>query len=77
MSWSEFYSSYQKEWHKCKSYRLGQHFVNLFIVDRTGDLADQLWNLPNDQAVEKIYQIISDLWWNPDELVIIEVKNAG
>ena len=72
ITWNEFYTSYMGYRKLVPSYRLGQHFVNLFIKDRSSDLANKLWNLPEAGAMHVTLRTIEDLQWDLDKLLLVK-----
>lgn len=70
--WDEFYSTYRELRNEVPSYRLGQHFVNLFIKDRSSDAYNKLWNLPEAGAMRVILRTIEDFQWDLGKLPLVK-----
>jgi len=72
MTYSEFYRSYLNAKVTTKSYRLGQHFINLFVADEyTDPIFKGLWEKDGTEASEQIRQIIARYHWNELDLPLL------
>ena len=72
MTYSEFYRSYLNAKVTTKSYRLGQHFINLFVADEhTDPVFKGLWEKTDTEASEQIRQVITRYQWDELDLPLI------
>ena len=73
ISWGQFCDSHTTIQKDIPDYRLGQHFINLFIKDSMSDERfDRLWNLDDADSVRLIYEICLDYQWDFNNLVLLE-----
>ena len=57
----------------CPSYRLGQHFINMFIVESSTDFMCKLWNEEiTDLAQFMINDFIEENQWDYNDLPLLE-----
>ena len=75
ITWSEFYESFIVLKESVPSYRLGQHFMNMFIMDRSELTCDEvckgLWGKTGDEAVLQCYQVINKYQWSTQKLPLL------
>ena len=74
MTWKQFYKSYLELSNKVPSYRLGQHFINVFIKDESVDseLA-VLWSESNQVlAINQCLRLIEQYQWDMEALPIVQ-----
>lgn len=68
----EFDKSFQKIHASNHDYRIGQHFINLFIKDSSSDEMCRLWNEKDqDKAGEMIVEIIQRYQWDFRKLPVL------
>lgn len=68
MTYTEFELSFFRIQSKVRHYRLGQHFINTFILDDSS-LPPELWDETNiERARAMIYQIMDDYSWDWDSM---------
>lgn len=68
-TYSKWLSNFYK-YYNVGGYRLGQHFINCFIV-KEDDMTAKLWNMTNNDQVESlIYDIIGSYQWDYENLII-------
>ncbi len=72
MNWIQFYESYLKIYQDSPDYRLGQHFVNLFIKDDSSLLLQGLWNKTGDEASTQIMHVIECFQWDMNKLPLVD-----
>lgn len=72
ITWQQFYKSYRAIHEGVPSYRLGQHFCNLFIRDSDPTTCDPvvkgLWNKTGEEAFSQCFKIIEHYHWDVNEL---------
>ena len=69
MTYVDFLQDYFDKRKKCEDYRLGQHFINLFIKDSSTPRMCTLWEEKDVLKAEKqIHEIINILQWDYDDL---------
>jgi hypothetical protein len=75
-SWQDFYESFLKIKETCPSYRLGQHFMNMFIRDRSELTCDEvckgLWDKTDDEAFTQCFEVINKYQWDVQELPLVQ-----
>lgn len=75
MSWIDFYESFLRTKHSTPSYRLGQHFINMFIEDENSDdITEGLWEKSGDEAHIQCFQIIEKYQWDVQALPLKNKK---
>ncbi|QCQ57746.1 hypothetical protein ACHELOUS_171 [Vibrio phage Achelous] len=68
MTYTEFELNFFRIQSKVREYRLGQHFINMFILDNSS-LPPELWYETNiEKARAMIYQIMDDYCWEWDSM---------
>lgn len=74
LSWKQFYRNYLELSNKVPSYRLGQHFIIMFIKDENADEElSGLWNQTNQVlAINQCLKVIDKYQWDMDKLPIID-----
>lgn len=76
ITWQEFYKSYLILKVCNRSYRLGQHFMNMFIYycsERTCDeVCKGLWEKTGEPAFEQCMEVINKYQWDTQNLPMIE-----
>lgn len=69
MTYVDFLQDYFDKRKQCEDYRLGQHFINLFIKDSSTPRMCTLWEEKDVLKAEKqIHEIIKILQWDYDDL---------
>lgn len=69
----DFTKDYYKQRKVCDTYRLGQHFINLFIVESSTDFMCKLWNEEIiDFAKVMINDFIEENHWDYNDLPLLE-----
>ena len=76
MTYAEFYQDYNKISEQTPSYRIGQHFINLFIEDESDPLLEGLWQADYRDAVLMISNIINTYQWDYDNLPLLDRGNT-
>ena len=73
MTFDEFLLDYQDKHQQCESYRLGQHFINLFIKDSSSLRFQKLWNEWDFELAKfEICEYINEVQWDYEDLPIRE-----
>ena len=73
MTFDEFLLDYRDKHEQCESYRLGQHFINLFIKDSSSLRFQKLWNERNFKLAKfDICEYINEVHWDCEDLPIRE-----
>ncbi|AUR86393.1 hypothetical protein NVP1084O_186 [Vibrio phage 1.084.O._10N.261.49.F5] len=72
-TWQDFYKGFIEIKEKVPSYRLGQHFMNLFIEDdyQSDMMFKGLWDKTGDAAMTQIMEIINVYQWDTQDLPIM------
>lgn len=72
-TYQDFHKSWQDIHDKVPSYRIGQHFMNLFIRDELSNsvMFKGLWEKTGEEAYEQINDIIQVYQWDLDDLPIM------
>lgn len=74
-TWQEFYKSFLSVLETTPSYRLGQHFMNMFIYDCSEYTCDEvckgLWNKTGDQAFTQCMEVINKYQWDTQKLPLV------
>ena len=74
MTFDDFLMDYQDKHQQCESYRLGQHFINLFIKDSSSLRFQKLWNESNFKLAKfEICEFINEVQWDYEDLPIKKV----
>lgn len=70
----EFFKSYREKAVDCPSYRMGQHFINLFVEDDCSDeIFSGLWEETNNDVVcKRILSICYRYQWDLNALAVRE-----
>ncbi|AGG57810.1 hypothetical protein VPBG_00038 [Vibrio phage helene 12B3] len=75
-TWQQFYKSFLQVLETTPSYRLGQHFMNMFIYDTSEFTCDEackgLWNKTGDQAFTQCFEIINKYQWDVENLPLVD-----
>ena len=73
ITYQDFYKSFWSIRENVPSYRLGQHFVNMFVKDsNTRDkLFEGLYNKTGDEAMTQICKIIEAYQWDLQKLPVV------
>lgn len=78
MSWPEFIRSYNKAKRNVQDYRLGQHFMNLFIKDKSDLTCDEclkgLWQKDGKEALDQIAKVVEKYNWDLNQLPVIKER---
>lgn len=73
MTFEQFLQHYQERKDTCYSYRLGQHFINLFIKDSSSPRMQNLWNESNFKLAKfEICEYINEVQWDYSDLPLLE-----
>lgn len=73
MTFEQFLQQYREELKVCPSYRLGQHFINLFIKDSSSRRMQLLWNESNFKLAKfEICEYINEMQWDYNDLPLLE-----
>lgn len=74
-TYQDFIISWKQINDRVPSYRLGQHFINLFIKDCSdftcSEVCKGLWNKTGDEAFKQIKDIINVYQWDLNDLPIM------
>jgi len=70
MIYKDFIKDFNYHQEKSPSYRLGQHFINVFIKDEDDELIGDLWNKSGTSAVKHINRIIETYQWDYNDLPV-------
>lgn len=68
MTYAEFYQDYKQLREQNPSYRLGQHFINLFIEDESDPLIEGLWQASHADAMSTIFNVMWAYQWNHNDM---------
>lgn len=72
ITWQQFYKSYYSIRENAPSYRLGQHFCNLFIRDSDPTTCDPvvkgLWDKTEEDALIQCLKVIKHYHWDMNAL---------
>lgn len=72
-TYQDFHKSWQDIHDKVPSYRFGQHFINLFIVDSSSDTMQKLWSsVDEDETMNIIIDTIEGYCWSWSDLPLKE-----
>ena len=73
ISYQDFYKSFLSIRENVPSYRLGQHFINMFIKDENTcfELTKGLWQKTGDEAMTQICEIIKAYQWDLQNLPVV------
>lgn len=73
MTYADFYKSYLAIKEKNPSYRLGQHFVIMFIKDECSDPeVRSLWNAKDEKATAMIKNVIDKYQWDMNNMPVLK-----
>lgn len=76
ITWQGFYESYMKIKEVTPTYRLGQHFMNMFIKDRSDFTCDEvchgLWNKTDNEAFTQCFEVINKYQWDVQTLPLLQ-----
>lgn len=72
MTYTEFYQDYKQLSEYNPSYRLGQHFINLFIEDDSDPLLEGLWQADYKSATMMISDIINTYQWDYNNMPLLK-----
>ena len=72
-TYQDFHKSWKDIHDRVPSYRIGQHWVNLFIKDEMSNevMIKGLWEKTGEEAYEQINDIIQVYQWDLDDLPIM------
>ena len=74
MTFLDFMNEYDHLKSTNHTYRLGQHFINRFIVDSSSPEMQQLWNDKREQVVMRnINKVIREYNWDLSDLPEIKL----
>lgn len=71
ISWVDFYKSFLSIKETVPSYRLGQHFVVLFIKDESSEVVQGLWDKTGDAAFLQCQEVINEYQWDVQALPLV------
>jgi len=78
ITWQQFHENFLSLKQQCPSYRLGQHFCNLFIKDSDPTTCDAvvkgLWDKTGDEAFVQCFKVIKYYQWDLQDLPLIDSK---
>ncbi len=72
MTYAEFYQDYIKLREQTPNYRLGQHFIDLFIKDDCDPLLEGLWQANERDAVLIISNIVNTYQWDYSSMPLLD-----
>lgn len=72
MTYTNFILDYLEKSKQTPSYRLGQHFINLFIEDESDPLIEGLWQADHVLAGIMIINIINTYQWDYDDMPLLD-----
>lgn len=72
-TYQDFITSWKQIHDKVPSYRIGQHWINLFIKDEQACevMVKGLWNKTGDEAFQQIKDIIDVYQWDYNDLPVM------
>lgn len=74
MTYNEFLQSYQDRKKVEPTYRIGQHFINTFIVDSSSEYFQGLWNERQEKVAKyEICEYINKMQWDWNNLPVIKI----
>ena len=71
MTYVEFHQDYNKISEETPSYRIGQHFINLFIEDESDPLIKGLWQANHADAMIIIFKVMWVYQWDQNDMPLI------
>lgn len=72
MTYVEFYQDYIKLREQTPNYRLGQHFINLFIKDESDPVLEGLWQANERDALLIISNIVNTYQWDYSSIPLLD-----
>lgn len=71
ISWVDFYKTFISIKETVPSYRLGQHFINMFIKDESDEVVQGLWKKSGDAAFFQCQEVINKYQWDVQALPVV------
>lgn len=72
ITYNDFIQDYVAIKKEQPDYRLGQHFINLFIKDESDPVLDGLWEKNGEEAISQILEVIFKYQWDFNALVVVQ-----
>lgn len=72
ITYNEFLKDYVAIKKEQPDYRLGQHFINLFIKDESDSVLNELWDKDGEEAISQILEVIFKYQWDFNALVVVQ-----
>lgn len=72
MTYNEFIQDYVAVKKEQPDYRLGQHFINLFIKDESDSGLNELWEKDGEEAISQILEVLFKYQWDFNKLIVVQ-----